>query len=91
MPTRRAISPRFAIRIDFNGSIASFVAVVVVVLFHLRLRFGIEVAGRRARSRVNDDIAVYVSISVISTPGMPDIKETNYPLSRKETSGELMN
>lgn len=62
-PTLRAISPRLAISMDFNGSVDSGQD-GVDVLFHLRLLFDIMAALelRKARKRATEDIAVVVSI-----------------------------
>lgn len=55
-PTRRAISPLFAMRMDFNGSV-SIAWFAEVVLFHLRTVFGrVELVARSARRREAEDI-----------------------------------
>jgi hypothetical protein len=48
--TRRAISPRFAIRMERRGSVAVGGAVLVLVCLILRLGWSTAVVLRRARS-----------------------------------------
>ena len=54
LPTRRAISPRLAISIDFNGSVFGGDA----VLFHLRLRLGDPDAFAARKRRIRDTGAI---------------------------------
>jgi hypothetical protein len=55
-PTRRAISPRFAIKMERRGSVAVGGAVLLLVCRMVRLGWSTAVVVRRARSLDGVDI-----------------------------------